>query len=57
MASGPPPQPGDRVKVLSTGAKGKLERVQGHRARVNLGGLDLELDLDEIIKIDDLPGA
>jgi hypothetical protein len=34
-----------------------LERVQGHRARVNLGGLDLELDLDEIIKIDDLPGA
>ncbi len=55
VPSGPRPVAGDRVKVLSTGVKGSLDRIQGDRAWVRLGGLDLELDLDEIIKIDDLP--
>ena len=53
--AGPQPKPGDRVKVLSTGVKGTLDRVQGGRAWVRLGTMDLELDLDELLKIDDLP--
>lgn len=51
---GSPPAVGERVKVLRTGAKGRLERVKGTRAWVSLGALDLELDLDELVKIDDL---
>jgi DNA mismatch repair protein MutS2 len=45
---------GDTVRIRSTGARGRLVEVRGHRGFVEAGALRFEIPLDDLEKIDAL---